>query len=694
MSNKPNSFIYLILLSFLLVWNFCAYSETAKGREVYREVIAFWDSSEVEENEYTFSPIHFYLESVFNHYGLRLKYLDVNAPLPAWLNNKKDFLKYAGAVSWFTDNTMREAQSYMAFLESAKASGLPLLLMGEPGFHFETPQKIRSKEILIDFWNKLGMKYNGAYYSNPLLMQMEILSKKESDVQFERDFDGELPGFWGLSVQDKQLMPWLKTTTKEVKNVEFHPLVVGEKLAIIQRGFEIFTNTLDYKVQWRVNPFAVIKKLFISTSWPIPDVTTLCGRRAAFAHIDGDGFINVSLIDKKSYSGEIIANQIIKKYEFPTTVSVVTAEVDPRYLGNKETLSIMKELFGLPYVEAASHTFRHPLSWEKNPNNREKDIYLNDKDILTHTGPIVAYLKEKGPINYKDEISHTFDFINTNLLENKKSNVLLWTGSCRPPKEALDLVDREGILHMNGGDGRYDNSYPSYAGLSSLYRKIGGSLQVYSAFANENIYTNLWAGPYSGFRNVIESFENTEKPFRVKPINIYYHFYSGERVSSLKALDEIYSYLFKQEVTPIFASDYIKMVRGWESVRIHRVNKLEFKIEDYGSSRTLRLDLDKGEVLYPDYGGSRNVVGHRREGNSLYITLSKGKEAYLKLSYKEPKSKYIQSCNGFINEFSAQKLDAESRDFFKATIKAENKQFEIKSERRVFSESWRTDGSL
>jgi hypothetical protein len=40
----------------------------------------------------------------------------------------------------------------------------------------------------------------------------------------------------------------------------------------------------------------------------------------------------------------------------------------------------------------------------------------------------------------------------------------------------------------------------------------GGHLQIYAPVTNENIYTNLWHGPFYGFERVIETFEMTDAP--------------------------------------------------------------------------------------------------------------------------------------------------------------------------------------
>lgn len=653
------SLILRLLLSFPLL-----YGQSLLAAEVKRDILAFWDSSEVEEDEYTYSPIHKNLEFVFNHYGLRLTYVDVNRPLPPWLFKSESLKKFKGMVSWFNDNSMNRGEQYIEFLRKASELKYKVFFLGEPGFFLKDKEKMRTRSEIKEVLELFGLSFNGDFYSNPLLMEAKFLRDQKA-AEFERSLEGELHGFWGISV--KQTEGILEIKTGEQVGEVFHPITLGKTTAMVQQGYEIYTNPNDFKVKWRIDPFFFVKYLFVDTSLPIPDVTTQCGKRASFVHIDGDGFINLSLVDKKSLSGEIILEKIIKKYKVPTSASVVTSEISPDYLGSVKTMKLVRELFELPYVEPASHTLRHPMSWEKIPNQREREIYLSDDKIKDHKGSIVGYLSNLGELDYKQEVVGSVDYINEELSPQKKAKIIFWTGSCRPPLEALKLASDKSLLNLNGGDGRFDITYPSYSGLSPLYRKIGIYVQPYSAFANENIYTNLWEGPFSGFRNVIGSFKNTESPRRVKPINIYYHFYSGERTSSLMALDEIYDYLIEQDTFPLYASDYSQMVGDWERLKLEKLEDGGISITDYGLSRNLRIELE-GKELYPDYRRSKNVVGHNLHQGRLYLTLKRGKKAVIYLQNQKPKSAYIESCNGFIDDFDGKKITAESRGEFSAKV--------------------------
>ena len=99
---------------------------------------------------------------------------------------------------------------------------------------------------------------------------------------------------------------------------------------------------------------------------------------------------------------------------------------------------------------------------------------------------------------------------------------------------------------MNGGDSRLDGEYPSYHYVAPLYRQHEGFYQIHSSNSNENTYTNLWSGPFGGYVNAIQTFANTDSPRRILPVNVYYHFYSGERQAALEALRIVYNWVHER----------------------------------------------------------------------------------------------------------------------------------------------------
>ena len=111
---------------------------------------------------------------------------------------------------------------------------------------------------------------------------------------------------------------------------------------------------------------------------------------------------------------------------------------------------------------------------------------------------------------------------------------------------------------------------PTLAQVPSFVRPVAARTQVYAPAQNENVYTNLWRRPYFGFRRVIDYFQFTETPRRLKPIGIYYHFFSGTKAAAIKALHDVYAWAGEQQTFPVWASEYAAGVRGFESATLAR----------------------------------------------------------------------------------------------------------------------------
>lgn len=636
MNNTTKLSIFLIYFFLGILTSISGYAE-----EVKRDLLVLWSSTETLGKEYTYGTVHRNMESVFNYYGYRLKYVEVNFELNDW-RKKNNLNQYAGVLTFYYDNKIKDVKSYLEFLTNSVELKIPLIVLGEWGFVTEDYRK--NKAEIDQFLKKLDIKAEFTEYDNPLLFK---ILKKSEEVEFERKLENELLRVQMVNNVGKESRTQLQIEIKGEDKPSDVVILHDKKFFYAQRGFEIFINPYNEITYWRIDPFFYFGKV-LGNDRPVPDVTTLNGNRVAFFHIDGDGFINTSEVDRSKMSGEVIISEIIKNYSLPTTASVVTSEIDSQFFGSKKSEDLAREMFRSPFVEIASHTFSHPLSWAMVPDQQDIKAYIDDRDVKKHKGPILAYKVSGYLMDYYKEVVGSVDYINQNLVsKNKKTQVVQWSGNCRPPEIAIELVEKAGLTHLNGGDSRFDKTYNSFTGLSALYRQLGSHLQVYSGAANENIYTNLWKGPFNGFINVIDNFKNTESPYRIKPINVYYHFYSGEKLSSLAALKSVYDWVIEQEINPVFASDYVKIVQGFDKVKIDKVKDHHFKISRNGDLRTIRFDSTD---LVPDYRLSKNIVGHKVKEGRLYVFLGSFDSSEIILSNRKDDGVHIESSNGSIDQ--------------------------------------------
>ena len=114
------------------------------------------------------------------------------------------------------------------------------------------------------------------------------------------------------------------------------------------------------------------------------------------------------------------------------------------------------------------------------------------------------------------EIAGSVKYISTLLPAEKKMEMFLWSGNCRPSGAALRMVRELGLEAMNGGNTMIHSRAEGVSAISSKDTWMDGELQIYAPVQNEYVYTGGFTGPlFGGFRAVIGTFERTETPRRL-----------------------------------------------------------------------------------------------------------------------------------------------------------------------------------
>lgn len=412
-----------------------------------------------------------------------------------------------------------------------------------------------------------------------------------------------------------------------------------------------------------VDPFKFLGQIWPTGEFPVPDVTTQQGLRIFYSHIDGDGFVSMANFPGQPLCGEVLYNEVLKDLPFPITVSIVEAEIRGHMLSQvkpdvalHETIS--KNIFQLPHVEVASHSYSHPYVWNAEDKSYYKEYSsLNLPLKLTTRYPKIDLNREiDGSLQYiKDKLSGTA----------KPPKIFLWSGNCRPSTEALRLVREAGIENMNGGNTILSRRFPGISAVAPKLISAEGEMQIFASNQNEFYYTDGWKGPwFNGFKKVIETFEMTESPRRMKPVNVYYHFYSAERPDSLSALQEIYDWCRVHELHLMNTSTYAAMVRDSFNTKISDLGSNSWKIQNPGRQQTFRIPVSKG---WPDIPNSRGVIGYRKIQDSWYIATDSSAEVVITLSGKKIEHPHLVSstetlrCENYTSETITLRNDSEVR---------------------------------
>jgi hypothetical protein len=222
------------------------------------------------------------------------------------------------------------------------------------------------------------------------------------------------------------------------------------------------------------------------------------------------------------------------------------------------------------------------------------------------------------------------------------------------------------VENLNGGNTTISRRHPYLSNISPRVMSWEGELQVFSAMQNEFVYTRNWKGPFfGGFRQVTETFEKTESPRRLKPINLYYHFYSAATPGALKSLADAYDWVMAHPLHSVTAAQFARIARDAWGTQIYRSGPARFTLANAGHARTFRLPAT-GPL--PDLSASSGVTGYLREGDSLYVHTSGQTFTDLTLSAAPEPRLRLESSTA---EITFQRLDKTGAVFTTQDLKPE-----------------------
>ncbi len=556
---------------------------------------------------------------LLEHLGYVPDYRSVTQPRPA----EPALDKYAGILIWLESD--RESPWLCDWLARQQAAGLPIVVFGR------LPENTACRRVI----GASGLDSPVAPLINSPL--------EPSVTRFEGT---RLPAL----VTDRepiadQVSPWLTVT--DARGRRFTPIYIhgGGGVALAPYLFE---RGPDDQAYWLFNPLTFISKALGGPRYPVLDTTTETGRRILTAHIDGDGFVSRGEFPDRPMAASVILKRILSRYRIPHTVSVIEAEVSPDGLypaESRQAQQTARAIFRLENVEVASHSFSHPFFWRAMEGGAapapNKTLYGYFLDVPGYTPSL------------QQEINGSVEYINHKLAPTDKPvSVFLWTGDARPGPQALARTRLAGLLNVNGGDTHPLPYESELAGVWPSARPVGDELQVYAPTMNENLYTNLWKGPFYGYRDVIDSFKILENKGRLMPISIYYHFYSGTKPESLDALQEVYDYALGQPVTPMFLSDYARRVETVYRSALLRDQDGGFTWRGIAPPHTVRIPLPS---RFPDLDRSRGVAGYHDAAGNRYVHLV-GTNPRLVLSTTAPIGPYLRDANAILTQWSRQSV--------------------------------------
>ena len=527
--------------------------------------------------------------------------------------------RYAGVVVWLTEQTEEADQSLLnQWLIKQVNDQVPVALMNAPMFLMK---------------DAIGKRLGLNILFPPNSHSPVEIHHKSALVGYEREPRPTPGDFYSLKLKQGEPLLTLKR--------DHHQQVAA---AITPWGGYVIS---PYNVnnlaggsgeRWVIDPFEFFNRALRLPVMPVPDVSTESGRRLFMVHMDGDGWVSRSELPGNPLAAELVRDRVVNKYPVPMTISVIEAEISPKglYPGLSAVAEqVAKDIFRAPHVAMASHSYSHPFFWGK---------------LAAGTGNGLKPLNLRLPgyqFSLQREIEGSIDYIESRLAPpGKKVEIFFWTGDCIPGSDALEWTRKVGVLNMNGGDTTATKTHPTMTRVEGIGMIRAGGYQVFAPNQNENVYTNEWTGPFYGFDRVIETFEFTEKPRRLKPINIYFHTYLTTKIAGMRSLDKIFTYAMAQETMPVYVAEYARKVLDFQDLAIARTQG-GWRVRGSSHLRTLRLPNAMG---FASVQKSQGVAGYINGENDSYVHLSSN-TVELILSAAESPTPRLVSANGRIENF-------------------------------------------
>lgn len=615
----------------------------AGASDVKRRVLAFYTRSARETAVKNF--VHDQAETVLNYLGLVVDYRAIEDGLPS----DAEMEPYRGIITWWAEPRVPDAQGYNDWAIRQMKAGRKLVILGNVAS--DDDASLKSQADAGPMMSELGFKYiptvtSGAVSVGPVELSMpdrgtsSIVKKDPAVCDYEARIDLGDKSFrkrdWPIArLEDPSGVAYLTTSDgrgeSDVVAVSSHggvalgefPCVSPETRPLRAESLPSNVSTTEMAaieeteyVKWRINPFLFFARAFATDDLPKADLSTLNGSRLFWAHVDGDASGGMSLIDKATLNSEMLYERIFSQSRLPFTVSYVTSDLTLRAKSHYvRELDAARRIQALPNVDTATHTTTHPFDWVEGDNS------LQDGKLV------------RNPPSIDDEIAGSVDFHNQLIAPEKPVSLLLWSGLCNPTEEALAMCDALGIDNMNGGNPVYDKKYPYITGVYPAYSDVNGRIQYHTAAAGDFHYTTSWTRDFDGMKNLVEYFQMTEKPYRLRPMNVYFHFYLAERQLGLDGLQTALDYVEKQDCAPIFAADYPPIVADFITMKMGKMPDGALVVENLGNLRTIRFDNQKKFV---DLSRSQGVIGYTVQDQSLYVHLDEGLEHRIFLQDQTP----------------------------------------------------------
>lgn len=612
---------------------------------IRRTTLALYDGT--REGAPRDTRVHRFAEIVLNHLGQRIIYHDVSLGVAPVVEPGSIGM----VLSWF-DEIPEEMASFWEWFDAGNdfcGEAPKIVAIGEIGIG---PDAKPETAILV--MGAMGIVGDGSTHAIGIDASLAEINKEL--VGFEAEFLIEPGDYPGTRVSpDGQSLLRIGSGGLELDLATFGPaggyLHASAAIAGDGRGGAF----------WIVDPFAFFGHVLGSAPWPIPDPTTLAGRRLFFSTITEEGWLDVmparAFGEPERLASEVLVERLVEPFaDLPMTVAALTGDFEERLGGTAALRGRQAVVRALSHanVESGTQGYSYVTDWDffvSYDQGREEEILEQADDRDQQSALVLSAVQTLGdafantgastfsrtpnaprkyasePFSLEREVTDALEEVKDLAGRDSPAGAFLWSGDARPFEAALVAVKDAGVENIGGGGGTYYAGNQSLTGLWPFAAPVGEHLQVYDALSGDAAYTGFWTKPIHGFHALGETLEQTEHPRRLKPFQLAFAARSAVFFETRRAIERYFEEARTADVIPVHVTRYARMIRGFQSMRILPEGENAWRILDRGDLQTVRFDGVTGRVL--DLDRSSGVMGARRKGDSLYVALNPKAEAPL-----------------------------------------------------------------
>ena len=314
------------------------------GTPIKRELLALYNST--REGGADATRIHRFAELPLNHLGYVLEYRDVSRPLPSVAETNR----FAGVISWLV-GPVPDGDDYLTWLKQVVFNGTRLVVLGELG----APVTARNIRLANTVLSVLGLEHQGVYISTA--DGSHIVTRDSAFYDFECRLDPVLPAYPILERAATGSRPILEVQTPGPAGGRRTSLVaIGSGGGFAAFNFEFCHQTAPlHRGKWLIDPFAFFQAALGAPRAPVPDITTLSGRRLYFSIAHSEGWsASVEAWAQRQpqqIAAQIAARELIEAFpSLPVTLDLRDEDVSRTTRNSALARGLADHVLALPQV--------------------------------------------------------------------------------------------------------------------------------------------------------------------------------------------------------------------------------------------------------------------------------------------------------------------------------------------------------